>query len=100
MVYRTSSVPQLNSSGGSSGSSYKGSSGGGMTSRGRASNAKLRPNLGKSITPTQRQCGHGQMLPRSRSLNNGMQRLGSQKSTANTSSSRNTPVFLRSRENE
>ncbi|KAL9913724.1 kinesin-like protein at 54D isoform 1-T1 [Glossina fuscipes fuscipes] len=100
MVYRTSSVPQLNSSGGSSGSSYKGSSGGGMTSRGRASNAKPRRNLGKSITPTQRQCGHGQKLPRSRSLTNGMQRLDSQKSTANTSSSRNTPVFLRSRENE
>uniref|UniRef100_A0A1A9W8D0 Kinesin-like protein n=1 Tax=Glossina brevipalpis TaxID=37001 RepID=A0A1A9W8D0_9MUSC len=98
MVYRTSSVPQLNS-GDSSGSSYKGSSGGGssggMTGRGRASNIKTRRNNGKSITSTQRQ-----LLPRSRSLTNGMQRISSQKSTANTSSSRNTPVFLRSRENE
>lgn len=100
MVTRASSVPQLNnSSGGSSSGSYKGGSSG---SRGRVSNTRVRRSTGgKSVTPTSRD--HQQnvaMLPRSRSLINGMRRVSPQKSTGGSSGSRNTPVFLRSRENE
>ncbi|XP_073813749.1 kinesin-like protein at 54D isoform X1 [Musca autumnalis] len=100
MVTRASSVPQLNnSSGGSSGSgSYKGSSG----SRGRvATKTRRSTGGGKSVTPTYRDHQqHVAMLPRSRSLINNMRRVSPQKSTTGSSGSRNTPVFLRSRENE
>ncbi|XP_058984448.1 kinesin-like protein KIF12 isoform X2 [Musca domestica] len=100
MVTRASSVPQLNnSSGGSSGSgSYKGSSG----SRGRvAARTRRSTGGGKSVTPTSRsQPQHVATLPRSRSLINNMRRVSPQKSTTGSSGSRNTPVFLRSRENE
>lgn len=99
MVTRASSVPQLNSSGSSSGS-YKGSSGG----RGRPANPKGRRSTGgKSVTPNSRysdQQQHGPIGPRSRSLINGMRRVSPQKQTVASSGSRNTPVFLRSRENE
>ncbi|KNC23273.1 hypothetical protein FF38_07121 [Lucilia cuprina] len=101
MVTRASSVPQLNSSGGSSSGSYKGSSGG----RGRPTNQKGRRSTGgKSVTPNSRnrdQQQHGAIGPRSRSLINGMRRVSPQKQTSvGSSGSRNTPVFLRSRENE
>lgn len=100
MVTRASSVPHLNSSGGSSSGSYKGTSG----SRGRVSNAKVRRSTGgKSVTPTtrdQHQHHNGPMPPRSRSLIHGMRRVSPQKSNGGSSGSRNTPVFLRSRENE
>lgn len=100
MVTRASSVPQLNSSGNSSSGSYKGSSGG----RSRPTLQKSRRSTGgKSVTPTSRnrdQQQHGTIGPRSRSLINGMRRLSPQKQTTVSSGSRNTPVFLRSRENE
>ncbi|TMW48315.1 hypothetical protein DOY81_006604 [Sarcophaga bullata] len=100
MVTRASSVPQLNSSGGSSSGSYKGSSGG----RGRPTNQRGRRSTGgKSVTPNNRkseQQSNGSIGPRSRSLINGMRRVSPQKNTAGSSGSRNTPVFLRSRENE
>lgn len=101
MVSRASSVPQLNSSGGSSSGSYKGSSGG----RGRPLNQKPRRSTGgKSVTPNSRtrdqQQQHAPIGPRSRSLINGMRRVSPQKPPVGSSGSRNTPVFLRSRENE
>ena len=100
MVTRASSVPQLNSSGGSSSGSYKGSSG----VRGRPTNQRGRRSTGgKSVTPNTRkseQQTNGSIGPRSRSLINGMRRVSPQKNTAGSSGSRNTPVFLRSRENE
>ncbi|XP_075168875.1 kinesin-like protein at 54D isoform X3 [Haematobia irritans] len=100
MVTRASSVPQLNnSSGGSSSGSYRGSNG----SRGRVTNTKTRRSTGgKSVTPTGRDNHqpHAAMLPRSRSLINGMRRVSPLKSNGGSSGSRNTPVFLRSRENE
>lgn len=100
MVTRASSVPQLASSGGSSSGSYKGSSGG----RGRPANPRgHRSTGGKSVTPNSRgrdEQRNGRMGPRSRSLINGMRRVSPQKQSVGSSGSRNTPVFLRSRENE
>ncbi|GBO99153.1 Kinesin-like protein KIF12 [Eumeta japonica] len=102
MVTRALSVPQLNSSGNSSSGSYKGSSGGRSrptVQKGRRSNGAI------SVTPTsrnrdQQQQQHALIGPRSRSLINGMRRVSPQKQTIGSSGSRNTPVFLRSRENE
>lgn len=107
MVRRASSVPHLNSSGGSSADSA-GTSG---SRRGRAPVAGSRGRKTPSTTSTgqsQRQSsGSSSSMPRSRSLTNGMRRLSPQKGTGSSGgagggggSSRNTPYFLRSRENE
>ncbi|EDW91781.2 uncharacterized protein Dyak_GE11873, isoform C [Drosophila yakuba] len=108
MVRRASSVPHLNSSGGSSADSA-GTSG---SRRGRAPVAGSRGRKTPSTTSTgqsQRQSsGSSSSMPRSRSLTNGMRRLSPQKGPGSGGgggaggggSSRNTPYFLRSRENE
>ncbi|EDW00598.1 kinesin-like protein KIF12 [Drosophila grimshawi] len=112
MVRRASSVPHLSNSGGSSADS--------VTARGRAPAAagaaagRGRRTTGgnKATTPTEprRQISgssSGSRMPRSRSLTNGMRRFSPQKGGGSGSSgggtggsSRNTPYFLRSRENE
>ncbi|CAD7011559.1 unnamed protein product [Ceratitis capitata] len=98
MVTRASSVPHLNSSGGSSNESAAGSGSSGRKSR--LPNSRTR-RTGKSVTPTQARSTPGSM-PRSRSLTHGMQRVAPQKSSSSSGGvgSRNTPVFLRSREND
>ncbi|KAH8285685.1 hypothetical protein KR054_012367 [Drosophila jambulina] len=107
MVRRASSVPHLNSSGGSSADSA-GTSG---SRRGRAPAAGSRGSrkAPSSTGQGQRQSsGSSSSVPRSRSLTNGMRRLSPQKGTGSSGgtgsggggSSRNTPYFLRSRENE
>lgn len=100
MVYRVASLPQLNSAGGgsSSGGSYKassGSSGGGNSiNRGRrplaqkTNRSKARNSHGKTKQLSPGSAGSSGGLPRSKSLSNGIQHQ------------RNTPVFVRSRENE
>ncbi|XP_067628930.1 kinesin-like protein KIF12 isoform X2 [Eurosta solidaginis] len=104
MVTRASSVPHLNSSGGSSHESGIGTgSGSGSSSSGRRSrvpNPRTRRS-GKGAMPSQGRNTVGGM-PRSRSLTHGMQRGSPQKAASSSGgvSSRNTPVFLRSRENE
>ncbi|XP_033246404.1 kinesin-like protein KIF12 isoform X1 [Drosophila miranda] len=117
MVRRASSVPHLNSSGGSSADSASTSG----NRRGRGAVAGSRARKAPTPTPTstststsmsnQRQSsGSSSSMPRSRSLTNGMRRLSPQKGAGSGSSggggggvggsSRNTPYFLRSRENE
>ncbi|KAH8316655.1 hypothetical protein KR067_012560 [Drosophila pandora] len=105
MVRRASSVPHLNSSGGSSADS----AGTGGSRRGRApAVAGTRGRKAPSSTGQNQRQGSGSSsgVPRSRSLTNGMRRLSPQKGTGSSSggggggSSRNTPYFLRSRENE
>ncbi|XP_049308043.1 kinesin-like protein KIF12 isoform X1 [Bactrocera dorsalis] len=100
MVTRASSVPHLNSSGGSSNESATGSASGSRGRRSRLPNSRTR-HVGKSVTPIQTRSTPGSM-PRSRSLTHGMQRVTPQKSSNSSGGvrSRNTPVFLRSRENE
>lgn len=100
MVTRASSVPHLNSSGGSSNENAAGSASGSSGRRSRLPNSRAR-HVGKSVTPIQARSTPGSM-PRSRSLTHGMQRVTPQKSSnsAGGVSSKNTPVFLRSRENE
>ncbi|XP_064536715.1 kinesin-like protein KIF12 isoform X2 [Drosophila montana] len=114
MVRRASSVPHLNNSGGSSADSVNArgrapAGGAGAAGRGRRSNGA---GTGKATTPTQQRqssgsSGSGSRVPRSRSLTNGMRRLSPQKvgssgggSGGTGGSSRNTPYFLRARENE
>ncbi|KAH8405862.1 hypothetical protein KR215_010867 [Drosophila sulfurigaster] len=99
MVRRASSVPHLNNSGASSADSV-------TTTRGRAPAGGVRLKRstgGKATTPTQQRqssgSSSGSRVPRSRSLTNGMRRLSPQKG-GSSGSSRNTPYFLRSRENE
>ncbi|XP_030375572.1 kinesin-like protein KIF12 [Scaptodrosophila lebanonensis] len=97
MVRRASSVPHLNSSGGSS-----------AESAGNAASSRGRAGLRRGKAPTQqRQNSSNANVPRSRSLTNSMRRrLSPQKGSSggggagDSSSSRNTPYFLRSRENE
>lgn len=111
MVRRASSTPHLNNSGASSADS--------VTNRGRAG-APVRAGAGKratgssgsgsggkAATPRQSSGSSGSSrVPRSRSLTNGMRRLSPQKGGSSGGaggtggSSRNTPYFLRSRENE
>ncbi|XP_054740772.1 kinesin-like protein KIF12 [Anastrepha obliqua] len=100
MVTRASSVPHLNSSGGSSNESGVGTGSGSGSRRSRLSNSRTR-RPGKSFTPTQAQ-NTSVGMPRSRSLTHGMRRSTPQKTTSSSGAinSRNTPVFLRSRENE
>ncbi|XP_030567585.1 kinesin-like protein KIF12 isoform X1 [Drosophila novamexicana] len=110
MVRRASSVPHLNNSGGSSADSVNArgrapAGVAGAAGRGRRGNNAA----GKATTPTQQRqssgsSGSGSRVPRSRSLTNGMRRLSPQKVGSSGSgtggSSRNTPYFLRARENE
>ncbi|KAH8400765.1 hypothetical protein KR009_000800, partial [Drosophila setifemur] len=102
MVRRASSVPHLNSSGGSSADS----AGTGGSRRGRAalpagSRGRKAPSSTSSTGQNQRQSsGSSGSVPRSRSLTNGMRRLSPQKGTGSGGGSRNTPYFLRQRENE
>lgn len=100
MVTRASSVPHLNNSGGSSNESAAGSASGSNGRRSRLPNSRTR-YVDKSVRSIQTRSTPGSM-PRSRSLTHGMQRVTPQKSPDNSGSvgSRNTPVFLRSRENE
>ena len=123
MVRRASSVPHLNNSGASSADSITNS-----TARGRAPVAgggaggmrgKRTTGGGggnKATTPTQQRqssgSSSGSRVPRSRSLTNGMRRVSPHKGgnsgggggggsgSGTGGSSRNTPYFLRSRENE
>lgn len=115
MVRRASSVPHLNNSGGSSADSLnnartRAAPGAAPTGRGRRGNP-----ASKTTTPTQQRqsssSSSGSRVPRSRSLTNGMRRLSPQKGGSSGGggggdggstggSSRNTPYFLRSRENE
>ncbi|KAH8358238.1 hypothetical protein KR084_008866 [Drosophila pseudotakahashii] len=105
MVRRASSVPHLNSSGGSSADSA-GTSG---SRRGRApvagsrASRKTPPSSTTTGQNPRQSSGSSSSVPRSRSLTNGMRRLSPQKGTGSSGgggSSRNTPYFLRSRENE
>ncbi|XP_017467942.1 PREDICTED: kinesin-like protein KIF12 isoform X2 [Rhagoletis zephyria] len=100
MVTRASSVPHLNSSAGSSNESASGSGSGPNSRRSRLPNTRTK-RTGKSVTPTQTRNVSGGM-PRSRSLTHGMRRSTPQKSNSSSGGmgTRNTPVFLRSRENE
>ncbi|XP_034475919.1 kinesin-like protein KIF12 [Drosophila innubila] len=118
MVRRASSVPHLNNSGASSADSIT------STARGRAPAGAAGGMRGKRITgggggagnkattPTQQRqssgSSSGSRVPRSRSLTNGMRRVSPHKGgnsgggsgSGTGGSSRNTPYFLRSRENE
>lgn len=112
MVRRASSTPHLNNSGASSADSVtnRGRAGaavrvGGKRATGTGSSGS--GSGGKAATPRQSSGSSGSSrVPRSRSLTNGMRRLSPQKGGSSGGaggtggSSRNTPYFLRSRENE
>ncbi|XP_068146901.1 LOW QUALITY PROTEIN: kinesin-like protein KIF12 [Drosophila tropicalis] len=104
MVRRSSSVPHLNSSGASSADSAGNS---GSRGRVRASRGSVKKSTATPPASTQRQSSGNtnNSVPRSRSLTNGMRRLSPQKGGSGSGGggsggSRNTPYFLRSRENE
>ncbi|BFG03874.1 kinesin-like protein KIF12 [Drosophila madeirensis] len=110
MVRRASSVPHLNSSGGSSADSASTSGnrrarGAAAGSRGRKAPTPTSTSTSTSMSNQRGSSGSSSSMPRSRSLTNGMRRLSPQKGTGGggggvSGSSRNTPYFLRSRENE
>ncbi|SPP75263.1 kinesin-like protein KIF12 [Drosophila guanche] len=108
MVRRASSVPHLNSSGGSSADSASTSGnrrarGAAAGSRGRKAPTPTSTSTSTSMSNQRGSSGSSSSMPRSRSLTNGMRRLSPQKGTGSGGvggSSRNTPYFLRSRENE